>query len=184
MLVTGAGRGIGFATAKSLSENGWTVFAGVRNLGHSVALREASRSKIIPLKLDVCSARDLSAFDCALPDQLDAVVNNAGTVLNGPVESLELSRLKEVFEVNTFGALAVTHKVLPRRRAGRGRIVFISSVSGRMASPWLSGYCASKYALEALADAYELNCAHGVFRSQLSSQPLPARTCGPRRLTN
>lgn len=156
VLVTGAGKGIGFAAALSLSENGWTVFAGARDPRDRRGLAEASHGKIIPVALDVTSAHDLAALDNVLPGRLDAVVNNAGTVLDGPVESLELSQLGEVFAVNTLGAIAVTQQVLPRLRAGGGRIVFISSVSGRISTPWTGGYCASKFALEALADALRI----------------------------
>jgi NAD(P)-dependent dehydrogenase (short-subunit alcohol dehydrogenase family) len=84
------------------------------------------------------------------------VVNNAGVVIAAPVEGLALADLRHQLEVNVVGQVAVTQAVLPRLRASRGRVVFVSSVSGRVSAPFMGAYSASKYALEALADALRL----------------------------
>ena len=108
------------------------------------------------MQLDVTDDEQIAALSTVLPDQLDAVVNNAGIVIDGPVEALTRERLREQFEVNVNGQIAVTRAVLPKIRAAKGRIVFVSSVSGRIATPWTGAYNASKYAIEALADALRM----------------------------
>jgi NAD(P)-dependent dehydrogenase (short-subunit alcohol dehydrogenase family) len=83
-------------------------------------------------------------------------VNNAGYAAGGPVEGLPLAEWRRQFEVNLFGQVAVTQAVLPRLRRARGRVVFVSSVSGRVATPLMGPYSASKFALEAMADALRM----------------------------
>jgi NAD(P)-dependent dehydrogenase (short-subunit alcohol dehydrogenase family) len=95
----------------------------------------------------------VAALDAVLPDRLDAVINNAGIAVGGAVEAVSLADWRKQFDVNVFGQLAVTRAVLPRLRAARGRVVFISSVNGRLSVPMLGAYSASKFALEAAADA-------------------------------
>lgn len=156
VLVTGAGRGIGKATALHLAAEGWQVFAGVRKPEDGEALVAEGGAGIVPVQLDVTDDAQIEALGAVLPPQLDAVVNNAGVVVDGPVEALTRDRLREQFEVNVYGAIAVTRAVLPQIRAARGRIVFLSSVSGRIATPWTGAYNGSKFALEALADALRI----------------------------
>lgn len=156
VLVTGAGRGIGKATALHLAAEGWQVFAGVRKPEDGEALVAEGGAGIVPVQLDVTDDAQIEALGAALPSQLDAVVNNAGIAVDGPVEALTRDRLREQFEVNVYGAVAVTRAVLPQIRAARGRIVFLSSVSGRIATPWTGAYNGSKFALEALADALRI----------------------------
>ena len=83
---------------------------------------------------------------------LDGLVNNAGISGAGPIELLELNEFRRMFEVNTLGAVAVTQAFLPLLKKARGRIVNISSVSGRVAQPFMAPYAASKFALEAISD--------------------------------
>jgi NAD(P)-dependent dehydrogenase (short-subunit alcohol dehydrogenase family) len=157
VLITGAGRGIGRATALKLASSRWRVYAGVRRLEDGEALaREAPSGAIVPLLLDVADSDQLAALSTALPDRLEAVVNNAGIVVDGPIEALELDALRRQLEVNVVGQVAVTQTVLPRLRESRGRIVFISSVSGRVSTPFTGAYNASKFALEGLADALRI----------------------------
>jgi len=87
---------------------------------------------------------------------LYAIVNNAGIAVAGPLEFLPLDEIHRQFDVNVFGALAVTQAALPLLRNTRGRIVFISSVSGQIAPPLLGPYAASKFAIEALADSLRM----------------------------
>ena len=101
----------------------------------------------------------MAALDGALPARLDAVVNNAGVVVAGPVELVSVDDLRRQLEVNVVGQAAVTQAVLPRLRASRGRIVFVSSVSGRVATPMFGPYSASKFALEGMADALRMEVA-------------------------
>lgn len=152
VLITGASRGIGRATALHLAGAGWDVFAGVRDADAGKVLA-AQSLRITPVDLDVTVPEDLSKLDELLPGQLDAVVNNAGFAVAGPVETVTLNDLRWQFEVNVVGQVAVTHAVLPRLRRSRGRVVFVSSLNGRVSIPMSAAYNASKFAIEALADA-------------------------------
>lgn len=169
VLITGAGRGIGRATALRLARRGWTVHAGVRKPAdgerlsaefegesESQSSENARNGTIVPVTLDVTDDASIAAAAATLPDRLDAVVNNAGIAIDGPVESLTRERMTEQFEVNVNGPVAVTRAVLPRIRAAGGRIVFVSSVSGRVATPWTGAYNASKFAIEGIADSLRI----------------------------
>lgn len=151
VLITGAGRGIGEAIALRLAGAGWTVLAGVRNdsSGDRLAVQD---DRIAPVLLDITNEAHVAALQDRLPDRLDALVNNAGTGVLGPVEAVSIPEFRRQFEVNLFGQVAVTQAVLPRIRAASGRIVFVSSTGGRAPVPMEGAYCASKFALEGLAD--------------------------------
>ena len=148
VLVTGASTGIGRATAMMLAELGATVYAGTRDAASGYGLGPYVR----PVRLDVTN--DVEIVDVAAQiERLDALVNNAGIAVTGPLEFLPLDELRRQLEVNTLGALAVTQACLPALRRTRGRIVNVSSISGRAVLPLYGPYAASKYALEALSDA-------------------------------
>jgi NAD(P)-dependent dehydrogenase (short-subunit alcohol dehydrogenase family) len=157
VLITGASRGIGRATALRLARAGWSVYATVRQESDGAELvAEAAGRQVTPLRLDVTDDAAVASLADGLPERLDAVVNNAGIVVSGPLESLSAAELREQFEVNVVAAVAVTNAVLPRLRAARGRIVFVSSLSGIVSTPMTGAYNASKFALEAIADAWRL----------------------------
>jgi NAD(P)-dependent dehydrogenase (short-subunit alcohol dehydrogenase family) len=157
VLISGASRGIGRATALRLARAGWTVYATVRRDADGEELvAAAAGAEIVPLQLDVTSDEQIAALDQALPERLDAIVNNAGIVVSGPLETLSADDLREQFEVNVVGAVALTNLVLPRLRAASGRIVFVSSLSGIVSTPMTGAYNASKFAIEAIADAWRL----------------------------
>ena len=151
VLITGAGRGIGRAAALRMAAAGWDVHAGVRQAGDA-----PEGERITPVVLDVTDSTQIAALGEALPERLDAVVNNAGVVTPGPVEGLPLDALRQQLEVNVTGQVAVTQAVLPRLRESKGRVLFVSSVSGRVASPLMGGYNASKFAIEGIADALRM----------------------------
>lgn len=154
VLVTGAGRGIGLAITRHMSALGWEVYAGARSEGALLELADLPR--VHSIRLDITDRDSVAALPDALPATLDSVVNNAGIVVNGPVEGLTLDDLSRQLEVNVVAQVAVTQAVLPKIRAAKGRIVFISSVSGLITTPGTGAYCASKYALESLADALRM----------------------------
>jgi NAD(P)-dependent dehydrogenase (short-subunit alcohol dehydrogenase family) len=157
VLLTGASRGIGRATTLRLARAGWTVYATVRSAADGEELAaEAAGAGVHPLQLEVTSDEQIAALDAALPERLDAIVNNAGIVVSGPLETLSAADLREQFDVNVVGAVALTNLVLPRLRASHGRIVFVSSLSGVISTPMTGAYNASKFALEAIADAWRL----------------------------
>lgn len=154
-LITGAGRGIGQATALRLARAGWTVFAGVRDDAGRERLAAAD-GRITPVLLDITDEAHLSSLADRLPERLDALVNNAAIGVLGPVEAVTTAELRRQLDVNVVGQVAVTQAVLPQLRAARGRIVFISSTGGRMGVPLEGAYCASKFALEGLADVLRI----------------------------
>ncbi len=147
VLVTGASTGIGCATAEALAHRGWTVLGGHRAAADGEALAAAG---ITPLRLDVTSEQDVAALRGR---SLDALVNNAGIAVTGPLEFLPLDELRRQLEVNAVAQLAVTQACLPALRNSSGRIVNISSIGGRLTLPLYGPYAASKYALEAISDA-------------------------------
>src|SRR3954462_7436265 len=136
VLVTGAARGIGRATVLRLAGAGWDVVAGVRRPedGEAVAAA-ADPNRVTPVTLDITDWGKVAALAGALPARLDAVVNNAGIVVGGPVEAVPIDDVRRQFEVNVVGQVAVTQALMPRLRAARGRVVFVSSVSGRVSTP-------------------------------------------------
>ena len=156
VLITGASRGIGRSTALRLAQAGWQVYGGVRNDADGAGLEADGNGRITAVTLDVTDAEQIAALDAVLPATLDAVVNNAGVVVGGPVEGLPLDELRRQFEINVFGQIAVTQALLPRLRSTCGRVVFVSSVSGRISTPMTGAYNASKFAIEALGDALRL----------------------------
>lgn len=152
VLVTGAARGIGATIVAQLAETGWDVLAGVRSDTDAAAI-SAVHPRITPVLLDITDGEHLAALPGVLPSRLDAVVNNAGIVVAGPVETVSADDWRRQLEINVIGQLAVTRAVLPKLRESRGRVVFVSSVNGQISMPLLGAYCASKFALEAAADA-------------------------------
>jgi NAD(P)-dependent dehydrogenase (short-subunit alcohol dehydrogenase family) len=147
-LVTGASSGIGQACAVQLASAGWRVLAGVRRAGDAPEGTEE-------VLLDVTVPEQIRAA-AGLVDQLDGLVNNAGIAIAAPVEFVPPEELRHQLEVNLVGQVAVTQAFLPALRRTRGRIVFMGSIAGRSALPFLSPYAASKHALEALADSLRL----------------------------
>lgn len=168
VVVTGASTGIGRATALRLARAGWHVFAGVRKEADGDRLRVDVPHGLTPLPLDVT---DDGGVDKAFAEVekavggagLAALVNNAGTALGGPLEYLPVDAWRDQLAVNVVGQVAVTRAALPLLRrhgtpggADHGRVVFISSNSGRIATPMMGPYVASKFALEGLADTLRM----------------------------
>ena len=160
ILITGAGRAIGAATATELTRAGHEVVATARDpvlLGDlDVALR---------LPLDVTDAASVAAaLDRA--GELDAVVNNAALNGKGPLESFPLDHLEQMFRTNAFGALRLLQPLLAGWRArGSGVVVNVSSIQGRVATPLDGAYSASKYALESLSETLHYELGHFGTRS-------------------
>ena len=158
VLITGASSGIGRACALHLSQRDFQVFAGVRSSQDADALLADATGNITPLLLDVTDSGAIAAAVKRVADatggSLYGLINNAGIGLGGPLELLPGDKISQLLKVNVLGAIAVTRAFLPLLRNNReGRIIMISSISGRIALPGLSVYAASKFALEALSDA-------------------------------
>jgi NAD(P)-dependent dehydrogenase (short-subunit alcohol dehydrogenase family) len=156
VLVTGAGRGIGKSIVEHLAARGWDVIAGVRSERDAAAVTALDPQRISSVILDVTDAGHIAALNGSLPERLDAIVNNAGVVVTGPMETVTPDEWRKQLEINVIGQLAVTQAVLPLLRKSRGRVVFISSVNGRLSMSLIGAYCASKFALEAAADALRM----------------------------
>lgn len=156
VLITGAGRGIGRATAVRLAADGWHVYATVRNAADGEALAAQASGTVTTIELDVTDDAAVAALGDQLPEKLDALINNAGIVVGGPVEGLTPERLREQFDVNVVGTIGVTRAALPHIRAARGRILFISSLSGLVSTTWTGAYNGSKFAIEGIADALRM----------------------------
>jgi NAD(P)-dependent dehydrogenase (short-subunit alcohol dehydrogenase family) len=156
VLVTGAGRGIGKSIVEHQAGRGWDVIAGVRNEEDAAAVTALDPQRVSSVILDVTDAGHIAALNESLPERLDAIVNNAGVVVSGPMETVTPDEWRKQLEINVIGQLAVTQAVLPRLRKSRGRVVFISSVNGRLSMSLVGAYCASKFALEAAADALRM----------------------------
>lgn len=164
MLVTGASKGIGHACALDLARAGFAVYGGVRTDEDAGRLHAASSGRVTPITLDVTQPDHIAGarrtLFAAVGDQgLWGLVNNAGAVYAGPIEHLEVDALREQFEINVFGVMALTQGLLPLLRQARGRIVNVSSVNGRIVTPFSGAYAASKFALEALSDALRMELA-------------------------
>ena len=161
IVITGASTGIGRATVLHLDRLGYRVFAGVRREADADALRNESSDRLTPVFLDVTNIGSIEAAAKTVSAEvgergLAGLVNNAGVSLGGPLEFVPLDELRRQLEVNTIGPIAVTQHFLPLVRQGRGRIVFVSSINGRISAPTHGPYSASKFALEALADALRM----------------------------
>ena len=155
VLVTGASTGIGEACALRLDRLGHRVYAGVRSEEHARGLRRRGSDRIVPVFLDVTDQAqiDAAAKQIGGGGRLDGVVNNAGIGRGGPLEYLPLEVWREQLEVNVLGQVAVTKAVLPFIRAAGGRIVFIGSIGGRVATMLMGPYNASKFAIEAIGES-------------------------------
>jgi NAD(P)-dependent dehydrogenase (short-subunit alcohol dehydrogenase family) len=160
VLVTGASTGIGRACALHLAGRGHTVYAGVRKQTDADSLKAEARGYALePITLDVTDQPGIDAAVEALTaelsnDGLAGLVNNAGVALGGPLEYLPIETWRTQLEVNVIGQVAVTKSFMPLIRMGKGRVLFIGSVGGRVGTPLMGPYNASKFALEGIAEGF------------------------------
>lgn len=154
ILITGCSSGIGRATAEHLARAGHPVYATARSLD---SVEDLKASGCRTLALDVLDEESMSAAVQAVESEQGAIgtlVNNAGYAVSGAIESVPIDAVRKEFETNVFGYVRMAQLVLPgMRRTGRGRIVNLSSVAGRVTMPGAGAYAATKYAIEALSDA-------------------------------
>ena len=166
ILITGASSGIGKVTCLHLAERGYTVIGTSRSLERLANLfdeAEERRLKVYGVELDMNSDDSVESVMPPLISQfgsIDVLVNNAGFGVWGPVQSLSIDELKTQFEANFFGAVRMIHAVLPGMiERGAGRIVNISSVLGRLGTPFNGAYVASKFALEGISESLRTELA-------------------------
>ncbi|KAA3646669.1 MAG: SDR family NAD(P)-dependent oxidoreductase [Chloroflexi bacterium] len=158
ILITGASTGIGEACTLHMAKLGYRVFAGVRKEKDAERLQQQDSQKIVPVYLDVLNEKQIKQAVSQIAESvgdngLQGLVNNAGIAVVGPLEYLPLEDIRRQIEINVYGQIAVTQSVLELLRQGQGRIVNMSSLSGRFAFPLYGAYAASKFALEAITDA-------------------------------
>ncbi|HEY0250249.1 MAG TPA: SDR family NAD(P)-dependent oxidoreductase [Kofleriaceae bacterium] len=161
ILITGASSGIGRDAALALARTGHQVFVAARRTAALEALA-LEASTIVPITLDLDSPASIAAAIAEIATRtdgrgVDVLINNAGFATAGSLAELGDSALRAQFETNVFGLMALTRGLLPAMIwRGSGRIINVSSVSGRIPAPILGAYHASKYALEALSDALRM----------------------------
>lgn len=158
VLITGASTGIGEAVALHLDRLGFQVFAGVRKQTDAESLERRTSERLVPVFLDITDeamiSRSVEQVSQVVGESgLAGLVNNAGIAVASPLEFIPIQEFRRQLEVNLIGQLAVTQAFLPLIRKGQGRLIFISSISGRVAAPLLGPYAASKFALGAIADS-------------------------------
>ncbi|MBX9387414.1 SDR family oxidoreductase [Streptomonospora nanhaiensis] len=159
VLITGATGGVGIEAVRALTAKGFRVYAAARN--PDAVPRGAG---IHPVRLDVTDPAGVAAAADELRAQgvtsLRAVVNNAGIIVQGPLEVVPDDELHRQFDVNVYGPARVIRAFLPMLRAGQGRIVNITAGTARMAVPYLAPISASKAALQSMSDALRVELAH------------------------
>jgi NAD(P)-dependent dehydrogenase (short-subunit alcohol dehydrogenase family) len=154
VLITGANRGIGRAIASEFARRGHRVVATARDPRTLADLEVSQR-----LALDVTDDASVTAAVEGAGD-IDILINNAGVIFYAAVEAIPLAELQRIFNLNTFGALRVAQAVLPQMRArGDGKLMFMSSVVGRIVLPPGAAYASTKWALEALIEALAIEVA-------------------------
>lgn len=195
ILITGTSTGFGRTAAETLAQRGYTVFATMRDSsGRNASTAEALESlarrqgwNLDILDMDVTSDTSVNravrqALDRA--GRIDVVINNAGIAALGLSEAYTVEQFEQVLNVNLFGAVRVNRAVLPAMRRQRsGLLIHVSSAAGRAVVPGFAVYCASKFALEALADAYRFELSAfgidsvlvepGIHRTPILEKSLP-----------
>ncbi|ENQ3076911.1 SDR family oxidoreductase [Bacillus cereus] len=163
-IITGSSSGFGLLTSLEFAKKGYLVIATMRNVEKQTKLLEQAallhlEHKIKIHQLDVTSQKSIEKFTSFIStlERIDILVNNAGYASGGFVEEIPLEEYRKQFETNVFGAIAVTQAVLPMmRKQKHGKIINISSISGKIGFPGLSPYVASKYALEGWSESLRL----------------------------
>lgn len=165
ILITGCSTGLGFAAARTFAERNYRVIATVRSQADAARLSALGMQNIHPVICDVTVSEQVAALpghvrEITGEDRLDGLINNAGMMLApGPFELQEMDNIRAQFDVNLFGMMAVTQALLPllgtadSPGARAGRIINLSSIEGKVASPFISAYAATKHAIEGFSSS-------------------------------
>ena len=175
ILITGTSSGIGKACVLELDKLGFKIFATVRKQEDANNLKKETSKNVLPVIMDITDNLSIkSAYEVIskITDEngLYALINNAGIAIGGPLEFIPLDDVRKHFEVNVFGHIAVIQSFLKLLRKGKGRIINISSIDGKVITPFLVPYSASKFALEAFSDALNI---------ELKAWNIPVTTINP-----
>ncbi len=155
ILITGASSGIGLHLAKRIAETTeYKVFAGVRKPSDEKNLSELNVKNLVPIIIDVQKQESIaSCFKIIRDENLYCLINNAGIAIASPLEFIPIEAFQEQLDVNVTGLLRATQASLPHLRISKGRIINIGSISGKVTTPLVGAYAASKHAVEAVSDA-------------------------------
>ena len=164
VVITGVSTGIGFASARLLAERGYQVFGSVRRPQDAEELRRTVGSRFTPLLFDLRDEAMIASAAATVRQALNGhrlagLVNNAGIGLGGPLALQPIEEIKQVFDVNVMGTIAVTQAFVPllgsdtSLRGPPGRIVNISSIGGKVGFPFMAAYAGTKFALEGISES-------------------------------
>jgi len=164
VVITGVSTGIGYSSAKILCDSGYRVFGSVRKQEDAEKITSEFGANFTPLIFDVTDSKGIQENaqivkgELIPGEALAGLVNNAGVAMGGPINLIDTDVFRKQFEVNFFGLIEVTKTFLPmlgavKNSMQQGKIINISSVSGRRAHPFVAPYTASKFAVEAFSDA-------------------------------
>ena len=179
VLITGSSTGFGRLIAETLARHGHTVFAtmrdpGGRNASNASEIRAIAKQELLPLNVLELDVTDDASVERAVnicvehAGRIDIAINNAGYALIGLEEAVTTEQAQQIMDTNFFGSVRVNRAVLPHMRRQRsGLLLHISSGAGRLVFPAFGFYCASKFALEALAEAYHYELAAQGIESSL-----------------
>ncbi|WP_141430787.1 SDR family oxidoreductase [Bacillus sp. 03113] len=161
IFITGASGGIGSACVRKFTEMGYLVFAGVRNKEKGIQLKKAISTAVVPIEIDItipssvqAAAKEVEKF--LGNEGIVGLINNAGYIVQGPLELLSPEEIKHQFDVNVFGQITVTQAFLPLLRKVSGRIINVGAVTGKTTIPFLGAISASKHAMESITDAFRV----------------------------
>lgn len=156
ILITGASSGIGRDIAYTLAKQGYKVFAGIRRKIDKIELENLNKN-ITGVYIDVSSQSSIEKafwFVMKNTNRIDVLINNAGIVCAGPVECLSINKIKEQFDINTFGPVLVVQRFMPLLSGSK--VINISSMASTGIFPFISMYCASKRALDIIFNSFSL----------------------------
>ena len=156
ILITGASSGIGRDVAYTLAKQGYRVFAGIRRKIDKIELENLNKN-ITGVYIDVSSQSSIEKafwFVMKNTNKIDVLINNAGIVCAGPVECLSIDKIKEQFDINTFGPVLVVQRFMPLLSGSK--VINISSMASTGIFPFISMYCASKRALDIIFNSFAL----------------------------
>jgi len=165
-VVTGCSSGIGCETALRLARQGYRTYATMRDTSKSGEILDVAAAETLDLAVTALDVSSKESIDAAMDKilgkegRIDVLVNNAGYVMFGTLEEVNISEFRDQFETNFFGVINLLHRTLPiMRKHGGGHIVNISSVAGRIGLPCTPAYISSKFALEGLSESlrYEVD---------------------------
>ncbi|MEM6692089.1 MAG: SDR family oxidoreductase [Planctomycetota bacterium] len=152
IMITGAATGLGLGASIGLAKAGHKIIAGVQDHIQETTLRQDAAAAEVELEIIEIDLNEIADHRFAQSYEVDILVNNAAVGEAGPIAEIPVDRVRRVFDVNVFGTLEFTQPFIRKFvERGRGKVVFVSSIVGFMTYPYLAPYCASKHALEAIA---------------------------------